>query len=357
MFTESDSYPIFILTDDTGMIQHSNFAVPDPKSGYTTDDNARALIASILLYEKYRTNKYLNLILRYLSFLTYAQNKNGGFRNFMDYDRHFLEENGSEDCFGRCLWCLGFTINSNYIDENIKYSAFKLIKNALNNIGTLTSIRGKSYSLIGLCLIYNSLCKTNINQSTSSKNKLISIKETIKKYIIEISNWLVEKFLNNSDDSWKWFEDKLTYANSIIPLSLFRSYGITGKKDYYSIAINSLKFLDKIYFKDGFFKPIGCKGWYKKGDPYPAKFDEQPIEACGSAILYKEAYNLTKDTFYKERALLCYEWFTGNNSINKPIINKLTNSCYDGITESKINLNSGAESILAKIITQLIIEI
>ncbi|WP_446899057.1 glycosyltransferase [Clostridium sp. LBM24168] len=350
MFTEVDSKPLLIITDDTGMIQHSCFTIPDPNSGYTTDDNARALIAAVMLYERYKSQKYLKLIFRYFSFLIYAQNKTGSFRNFMDYSRNFLEENGSEDCFGRCLWCLGFTINSRCLHSTIKHSSFKIIKNSLPNIGNLNNIRGKAYTLIGLCLIYNFLHKPDIDINISD-----SIKTTIKSYIIKMSDELICAFKENSDSHWRWFEGELTYGNSIIPLSLLRSCNINKKKDCFTTAIDSLNFLDNLYFKNNYFKPIGCRGWYKKGDSSPAEFDEQPIEACGTSLLYNEAYKITGIKAYKSKAKLCYEWFTGKNSIGLPLIDELTRGCYDGIMDSKINLNTGAESILSKIITQLII--
>lgn len=350
MFTEIDSKPLLIITDDTGMIQHSCFTIPDPNSGYTTDDNARALIAAVMLYERYKSQRYLKLVFRYLSFLIYAQNKDGGFRNFMDYSRNFMEENGSEDCFGRCLWSLGFTINSSCLHNTIKYSSLKMIKNALPNIDNLKHIRGKAYALIGLCLIYNFLYQSNTGADISD-----SIKNKIMNYINRISNELIHAFEENSDSCWRWFEDELTYSNSIIPLSLLRSYNINKRKDCLTTAMDSMNFLDNLYFKNDYFKPIGCRGWYKKGDSSPAEFDEQPVEACSTSILYNEAYKITHKKIYKIKTKLCYEWFTGSNSIGKPLINKLTRGCYDGIMDSKINLNTGAESILSKIITQLIV--
>ncbi|MCH3963178.1 MAG: glycosyltransferase [Clostridium sp.] len=352
MFVEADSKPLLIMTDDTGMIQHSSFTIPDPNSGYTTDDNARALIAAVMLYERYKSQKFLKLIFRYLSFLIYAQNKNGGFRNFMDYSRHFLEENGSEDCFGRCLWCLGFTINSEYLHNTIKYAPIEMIERALPNIDGIIHIRGKAYTLIGLCLIYSFLHNHDISTDmfpSISKGK-------IENYIDKISDDIIDEFEKKSDRQWKWCEDELTYSNSIIPLSLLRSYTINKREKCFSTAMDSLNFLDNIYFKNGYFKPIGCRGWYKKGDPSPAEFDEQPVEACSTSLLYNEVYKITGTKEYKFKAELCYEWFTGNNSSGKPLVNKQTGGCYDGIMDSRINLNTGAESILAKIITQLIID-
>lgn len=352
MFTEKYAEPLFIITDDTGMIQHSNFTVPDPKSGYTTDDNARALMAAVMLYERYRSEKYLELIFRYLSFLTYAQNKDGGFKNFMDYNRNFIEENGSEDCFGRCLWCLGCVINSPYIKNTIKYAALTLVKNSIQNVYKLNHIRGKSYSLIGLCIIYKSVCEnSSILNYFNLNNKL----DEIKNLIINLSDDILHDFKKCSSEKWQWFEDELTYSNSIIPLSLLKGYETTKKDNYLNTALKSIDFLNGIYFKNDYFKPIGCKGWFKMGANSPAEFDEQPVEACSTAFLYLEAYKVTNKNFYLRKAHLCSEWFTGNNSIGKSMLDNLTHGCYDGIRKSDINLNTGAESILANIITQLLV--
>lgn len=352
MFTEKYGESLFIMTDDTGMIQHSNFTIPDPKSGYTTDDNARALMAAVMLYEKYKSTKYLKLIFKYLSFLTYAQNEHGGFKNFMDYNRNFIEENGSEDCFGRCLWCLGCVVSSPYIQNTIKYGALDLIKNSLPNVYKLNYIRGKSYSLIGLCVIYKSIYKNSAILNYFDLDKDL---DEIKNLIIKLSDDVLHDFENNSDENWQWFEDELTYSNSIIPLSLLKSYRLTKKETYLNAALKSIDFLDCIYFKNDYFKPVGCKGWFKKGDISPAQFDEQPVEACSTAFLYLEAYKVTNKTSYLNKARLCSEWFTGNNCINKSMLDNLTHGSYDGIKKSGINLNTGAESILASIITQLLV--
>lgn len=357
MFTESDAYPLFLMTDDTGMIQHSNFAVPDPKSGYTTDDNARALICAVMLYEKYRSTKYLKLIFVYLSFLTYAQNDDGYFKNFMNYNRNFIEERGSEDCFGRCLWSLGFTMNSRFLDKSIKYSSLKLVKSAIKQSNKLSSLHGMAYSLIGLCLVYASITSSIINDFGCKRDKLISIKNTSMQQITSLSDHICSSFTKNSDECWSWYDSQLTYSNSIIPFSLIKSYHITKDKKYLLTATKSLSFLDKVHFKNDFFKPVGCKGWYKKGDTSPAEFDEQPVEACSSALLYKEAYKTTGNTLYKTRLNLCLKWFTGKNSKMTSLVNPVTKGCFDGITESEINLNSGAESIISKILTQLVCEI
>ena len=143
-----DKY-IFRMTDDTGIFQHAVYAVPDPSEGYTSDDNARALIMSGLLFKTTRGPKYLELAVIYLRFMLYAYN-DGWFRNFMNYDHHFIEEKGSEDCFGRCVWALGFTASLTCLPNNVRMTADKMLRGTLSQYSSLTFLRAKAYSLIGL---------------------------------------------------------------------------------------------------------------------------------------------------------------------------------------------------------------
>ena len=141
---------VFTLTDDVGIFQHSIYGIPDPRKGYTTDDNCRALILAVMLFEHFKEKKYLRLVCKYLSFILNAQNDNGKFKNFMNYNREFLEKEGSEDCFGRCLWALGRTISSPSIPENIKKTCQHMLNKILENWTKLDSPRAKAYSIVGL---------------------------------------------------------------------------------------------------------------------------------------------------------------------------------------------------------------
>ncbi|MBT1280359.1 beta-L-arabinofuranosidase domain-containing protein [Thermoanaerobacter sp. CM-CNRG TB177] len=332
---------LFNLTDDTGILQHSLYSIPDLTKGYTTDDNTRALIAASMLYEVYKDEKYLELLRRYLSFLIYAQNSKGYFRNFMNYNREFIEEVGSEDCFGRCLWSLGYLLNTN-LSNGFKNVALALLKKALPNVANLNFLRGNAYSLIGLSLLYNSDV-TEFN------------KEKIKNLMISISKKIVQRYRQNKDGEWKWFENVMTYSNAVIPWSLLKVYTVTKDEEVLEVAKESMEFLAKVTFKNDYFKPVGCKGWYKKGNEKPAEFDEQPIEACETALMYTEAYKIFKEEKYREKAFKCYKWFLGENSKNVSLVDEETGGCYDGLTKDGVNLNEGAESVISLIITEMIV--
>lgn len=317
---------LFAFTDDVGIFQHSKYGIPDRNFGYTTDDNARALILAVMLYEEFREKKYLTLIYKYLSFVLHAQNDHGKFKNFMNYQREFLEIEGSEDCFGRCLWALGRTISSPAIPENIKNTCRCILKEADKNIQRITSPRAKAYTIVGL-------------------GYLIDSEEMVDNIEI-LSMSLVEQYNKYRDGDWHWFEDSMTYGNAFFPWSLFTAYKIFKKEYYLKTAQESMDFLGSITMEQPFFKPIGCNGWLVKGSP-PACYDEQPIEACEAIFSYIEYYEITKEKKYLDDAFKCFDWYKGVNSKGLSLIDKETGACYDGLNENGLNLNQGSESIIS----------
>jgi len=322
---------IFRLTDDTGILQHSKYAVPDPRHGYTTDDNARALIMALMLYERYGGTRYLNLVYRYASFLMYSQNENGRFRNFMGYDRKWLEDEGSEDCFGRCIWAMGFAISNEATPPGVRNCLSYMLKRAEPNLENVESLRGKAYSIIGLTL------------AGGEKEKRLATGMAVS---------LCNEYDACSRGDWKWFEDRLTYSNFVLPWSLLAAYRASGEKRFYDAAFKSLEFLESIIFRDGFFRPVGCHGWFPKGGK-PAEYDEQPVEACEGVLTYSCLYELTGDKEYLQKARKCHAWYLGENSRGLSLVDAETGGCFDGLTDSGLNLNMGAESLVSYMISHL----
>jgi len=327
-----DEY-IFRLTDDTGMLQHSKCGIPDPRHGYTTDDNARALIMALMLNERFKEKKYTGLAYRYASFLLNAQNPDGTFKNFMGHNREWLEEKGSEDCFGRCLWAMGYGLSSDSCPQDIKQGLRYMMDASLPHAASLHSPRGRAYSLIGLSM-------------TESRD--------VQSLILELGRSLCLMYEEHSDGEWKWFEDIIAYCNSILPFSLIRAFRVTGKKSFLETAEASLAFLEKATFRNGCFRPVGCKGWYRKGFQ-PAEYDEQTVEACESVLTYLEAYRITRNSSYLQKAKQCHSWYLGANSKGISLIDRETGGCYDGLTEKGVNLNKGAESQISYVISYLAI--
>lgn len=322
---------IFRMTDDTGMFQHSIYGVPKLSKGYTSDDNARALIMAVMLYDQNREKDAESLIYTYISFLCYAQNSNGTFRNFMGYNREFLEEEGSEDCFGRCLWALCYVLDYSVTPQSVKKMAWKLIEKSLPNCLNLISPRAKAYTIIGLSYL----------ESNKSKG-----------YISKLAYSLAQQYNQCSVGDWHWFEESMTYCNAILPWAMLRAYSATDEDRYRQIGFESLQSLKSKTFEKDYFKPIGCNGWLVKGSE-PAKYDEQPVEACETTLAFLEAYAISDNRLYLDTAKACYSWYLGNNSKSLNLIDAETGGCSDGIMKDGLNLNQGAESIVSFWITYL----
>lgn len=317
---------VFTLTDDVGIFQHSIYGIPDLAKGYTTDDNSRALILAVMLLESFKETKYLNLVSKYLAFILYAQNDNGKFKNFMNYKREFMETEGSEDCFGRCLWALGRTISSPFIPGNIVRTCQHMLNKALENWSELESPRAKAYSIVGLSFL-------------KQTEEIISLVDTL-------SMSLVTQYAQYKDGDWHWFEDSMTYGNAFFPWSLLKAYKVLKKDILMETARESMEFLEGITSKVTYFKPIGCNGWLMKGNK-PAEYDEQPLEACETLLLYLDYYDITGDIKYLDHAAKCFCWYIGLNSKSTSLVDEETGACYDGLNEMGLNYNQGSESIIS----------
>lgn len=326
-----DDAHILRMTDDTGIIQHARVSVPNLAKGYTTDDNARALIMAVMLREKVRKPAYLALIYRYLGFVLYAENESGRFGNFMTYSRQFAEEEESEDCFGRCLWALGYTQASFAMPKGIREAASATVYRALPQTRALASPRGQAYALIGLGFIGS---------------------PTVDNLICELADLLYDRFEHCASNDWQWFEDQLTYDNAVLPWALFAAYSRLGQDRLLRVARKSLSFLDQVTFRDGYFRPVGCKGWLERGGE-PALYDEQPLEACTSTLAHLAAYDATGEVAMLDLARGSFAWYLGENSRREGLIDRDTGGCCDGITPDGLNRNQGAESIVSYAIASL----
>jgi len=313
------------LTDDAGIFQHSIYGVPNPRKGYTTDDNARALILAVLLCEHFLDND-LYLVYKYLAFLLNAQKDDGTFRNIMNYDRNFNEENASEDCFGRCIWAIGRTIASPAIPLNIKRACQHVLNKVIEQWPKLNSPRAKALSIIGLGFL-----------ADAQENVCL---------IDRLSNSLVEQYTEYKTGDWHWFEDSMTYGNALLPWSLLKAYAVLKKDILVETAREATAFLSKTTLDGDYFKPVGCNGWYFRGNK-KAEYDEQPLEACEMILLLLEFYSITKEKKYLDDADKCFRWYTGQNSKNLSLIDKQTGACYDGLNENGLNLNQGSESVIS----------
>lgn len=323
-----------LLTDSTGIIQHAKYGVPNWKEGYCVDDNARALLMSLMAYHL-NCGDAIKLMPSYLSFLLYMQNEDGYFRNFLSYDRRFLDDKGSEDAFGRAVWALGYLVDKSPHDSYGKLGE-ELFRRAEPHFKDLQYLRGISNTIIGICHY--------LKRYPSEKHLVETLKDLTKK--------LTDAFHKTHDPGgWHWFEDFLTYDNAILPLSLLHSAAITGK-EVSDIAFASLRFLEDLTFKSNYWNPVGNEDWYFR-DGSMSFYDQQAIETMAMVLMYGKAYEITEDSQYLEKMFSVYQWFLGENSLSIPLYDPETKGCSDGLHRMGINKNQGAESVLAYLISHL----
>jgi len=326
---------IKLLTDDTGIIQHAKYGIPNLKDGYCLDDNARALLLTLMAYKQNKNKTALELCPIYLSYIHYMQNSDGTFRNFMNFKRDYLDEKGSEDSFGRTVWALGYLLNNPPNDSS--YQCGKdLFFNALPNSENLKSVRSIAYSIIGI---------SNYLSGMPSDEWVIHI-------LKNLSNKLTAEYKKNSTENWNWFESLLTYDNAILPLSLLHAYKILKDKKIKKTAFESLDFLTEITMKKGYLSIIGNKNWYKKGEGR-SKYAQQPVDAAAMVLMFHQALILTKNKKYSDNLNTSFMWFLGENDLRMNLYDFETNGCCDGIEEYGINRNQGAESTISYLISYL----
>lgn len=330
---------LFRMSDSTGILQHAKFSVPNYKEGYTTDDNARALIVALRLYKKTADKSYLDLVYKYMAFLYNAYTEDGYFKNFMNYSRVFLDEKGTEDCFARALIGISYVYSSDELDNSIKELAYVMLKHSLRNVLHLKSHISIAYAIVALSILHD----------------IKEFSKEAKMYLEALSEKLMNLYKKYSSNEWKWFSNALTYANAILPFALFRAFAVTEREKYLNIAKESLDFVGNILFENGILRLIGNRGWHVKGSQR-AYFDEQPIDACDCVLAYTEAYKITEEKIYKDKALKAFKWFLGENVHKKPLYDEKTGGCRDGIEEDGINQNQGAESTICYLMARLYIE-
>jgi glycosyltransferase involved in cell wall biosynthesis len=329
------------LTDDTGILQHATYTIPDRTHGYCTDDNARALLVAAMC-QKYLPTNGLGLDLlsdHYLGFLLYAYDeKNGRFRNFMTYSRQWMDEIGSEDAHGRTLWCLGkslaFLQNSGHLAVSTT-----LFNKALRAVENFNSPRAIAFTLVGIHVYLYKFA------GDSEVRRILEV----------LADRLFNQFKNNGTDDWPWLENALNYANGKLPHALLLSGHRMQRNDMIDMGLNSLKWLLAIQTEDNHFVPIGSTGWHEKGGPR-ARFDQQPIEANAMVEACVEAFNVTRDHTWFENAVMCFNWFLGHNDLNLPLYDPKTGGCRDGLMADGINQNEGAESSLAWLLSLMTLQ-
>jgi glycosyltransferase involved in cell wall biosynthesis len=323
------------LTDDTGIVQHAKFGIPNLKEGYCLDDNSRALIMALMAYDQNKSQVALNLLPVYLSYIHYMQLDDGNFRNFLSFNRSYLDEVGSEDSFGRTVWALGYMI-SNAPNTSYQEFAEELFFRSVPHFQKLKHQRGVLNTIIGIAYYL---------QVHAADERMLA-------HLNELTEIIVAAYRKHRENGWHWFEEKLTYDNAIFPLALLHSCEITGNKQVKQIALEALNFLDKLTLSKGYLSPVGNNGWYQKDSGMPI-YDQQAIETMGMVLMYIQAYRVDHQPESIQKMFLCYLWFLGENTLRVPLYDHETKGCCDGLSAAGVNRNQGAESTLAYLIAHL----
>ncbi|MCH7589788.1 glycosyltransferase family 4 protein [PVC group bacterium] len=325
---------IMTLTDDFAMLQHARYTIPNYDHGYCVDDNARAIVVATKFYRIFNEGSALSLLNKYLAFVFYAQREDGLFRNFYDMRKQPLDEIGSDDCQGRCLWGLGYVMA--YGPARFGMAAKSCFKKVLPHTQKF-EIRGIAFSILGL---YYYLLRFPDD-------------EQIKSLMTILAESLVRSYQETSDEKWFWFENSLTYANGLLPVALWvASYSLKQKK-YQDVAQKATVFLRQQSVRNGHLSLIGCKGWHSKENQKKAQYDQQAIDALWMVELSKFAYRYTNDENYLSLMKTSVDWFLGENDLSVALYDRVTGGCYDGLTSRGANLNQGAESTLSAVIALL----
>lgn len=330
------------LTTETGMIQFSKIANPDLSTGFTLDDNARALVAVAKHYQMTRNENDLQLIETYLDFIIFCQQEDGTFMNYVDHDGTYFDKNKDEnleDSNGRAIWALGeFSSYASMFNPYYINRAEAALEKAMPNIPNYNSPRAISFSIKGL-YHYN------------IKNNNIAVEHLIT----SLADNLVSKYRGVSDSKWKWYEDYLTYANSVLPEAMLYAYLSTGNTLFGKIAILSFDFLLSVIFKGDQIKVVSNQGWQNKGTE-PNSFGEQPIDVAYTVMTLSLFYDTFREKSYLKKMQTAFDWFLGRNHLNQIIYNPCTGGCYDGLEEHHVNLNQGAESTVSYLMARLTME-
>jgi glycosyltransferase involved in cell wall biosynthesis len=330
------------MTTETGIIQFSKINQPDIDSGYTLDDNARALVASCMYFKLTANNEILKNIHIYLRFIKLCLQPSGDFLNYVDKNIQFADQNNStnlDDSNGRAVWALGYLISLfEVMPDEIVSEAQAILKRSLLKIGTVNSTRAMAFAIKGLYY----------ENTVFDRPENLALLKTL-------ADRLVQMFRHESKEHWMWFEGYLTYANSILPEAMLYAWMLTKEPIYKDIAIVSLDFLLSKTFHEYGIEVISNKDWLQKGGK-AGRFGEQPIDVAYTILTLSKFYDVLKDEAYREKMEAAFNWFLGKNHLHQIIYNPCTGGCYDGLEECNVNLNQGAESTVSYLMARLTLE-
>lgn len=318
---------LITLSDDVGVIQHAIENVPNRATGYCTDDVARALIVTMERLQLFPSDADAGRLASiYVSYLAQAQRDDGRFRNFMSYDRRWLDELGTQDSNGRALWGLGYALR-HAPDARWRRVAHRLFRRALHALEWLDYPISESYAMLGLA---HAVAATGHPAYASALRAL--------------GDRSLERLAAESDDAWTWFAPVMTYDVARQPDALLRAGLALEEARFVDGGLLALEFYERVAFERGVFVPIGNRGWYPRGGER-ARYDQQPLEAAAMLDAAQTALDATGDRRHHDAVRAARAWFQGENS--EGIVMEHDGGCYDGLGKGCANRNMGAESTLA----------
>jgi glycosyltransferase involved in cell wall biosynthesis len=323
---------LFRMSDSTGIFQHASFTVPNFAEGYCTDDNARALVLAMMLQRLGHGSPRLGeRAATYAAFINHAfDRRSGRFRNFMSFERGWLEDIGSEDCQGQALWALGLCV-AQAGQGSFQLLAAQLFEQALPVAAEFVSPRAWAFTLIGIDEYLRRL---------SGDRRANQIRESL-------TAKLMQRYADAATDEWHWFEEVVSYANAKLPQAMILNGRCLNNATMLELGLKTLRWLTKIQTSEaGSFRPIGSNGFFPRGQER-AIFDQQPIEAQATISACIEAYHATGDMFWVAEARRAFEWFLGRNDLGLALYDSTTGGCRDGLHMDRVSQNQGAESTLA----------
>ena len=329
------------LTDGTGVLQHAVYSIPDRRFGYTTDDNSRALIVTLLHWDLFGDKGIWPLMYTYFSFLHHAQREDGRFRNLLTYERAFSEEGDSQDAQGRAIWSLGYAVAAK-LPEDLVTLSIQMFKRTLPTWGELSAPRAISFAVLG---------------GARYLEKFPGDTE-VRSALQGLYGKLLGAFEGVGDDEWPWPEDVLTYDNARLPQALIAGGRALGVEEGTKLGLEVLEWLWEIQTdpEEKHLSLVGNQGWYPRGGE-KARFDQQPLDAAALVDACRVAALATDDPSWWRRMELAFSWFLGRNDVGVPLYDFTTGGCYDGLQPGGVNRNQGAESTISWLMSLLLMKL
>jgi hypothetical protein len=323
------------MCDDTGLFQHAVHSTPDRAHGYCVDDNARAL--QLACTQNLRGDSRLpdQLVARFAAFVQHAWNPDARrFRNFMSFDRRWLEDVGSEDSHGRALWALGTCARDDASASRRRWAS-GLFAEALPSVADFSSPRAWAFTLLGL----DGYCAANPTDVIADQMRA------------SLAGRLTAILTASEREDWIWFEAGLAYDNARLPQALIVTGLATGERRHVLAGLRSLTWLTALQTApSGHFRPVGSDSFGDLHKP-PRPFDQQPLEAAATIAACLAASQTDSKVDWKAEAERAFAWFLGANDLATSLVDVDTGSCRDGLHPDRANENRGGESVVSYLLS------